>query len=173
MAKARVPASGDGLIATVVGDPKSPRRARILRGFLAESSRDRSERLYLDLAFQSYVDISSGDIYAKKTVALQGSPVDVTFVWVSQDAELKGTLGVGGLGFPSITEFNCPVQTIHTDCPTTTFNVPGCGTTESGCQTEFGCGGNTEVGCGETEIGCGTTEDCVRGFSRGRRRRYW
>jgi hypothetical protein len=166
----------DPIVESVVGDPAQPRRSRLLRGYSGTSARKGYERLYFDIVFRSFVDINEGDIFQTKSVAVAGSPLDLHYYWVAADADLKWHLVGRQAGF--ITEMGCPPQTIHTDCPTPTFNVPGCGgpTEGSFCgETHVGCG-ETELGCGETELGCGETElgcdfrPSMRSV-RGRRRR--
>jgi hypothetical protein len=162
---------GNSFIEEVVGDPKSPRRTIVIKGYESASSRSDSTRLYLDLAFRSFVDVPASDVYGRRVQSLAGSPLDVTFLWVSELSDVKWMVQGGtrtALGAsPALTEFGCPPQTIHTDCPTPTFNTAGCHNTELGC-------GQTDFGCGETELGCGGDSDfCDLRRGRRRQRRYW
>jgi hypothetical protein len=153
------------MIASIVGDPKSPRALRTVRGYVGDSWRAGHLRVYFDLAFQAYVDIPQADVVQSKSLGDAG-PLEATFLWVNLEADIHYSPNIAG-PFPGpITELSCPPQTIHSDCPTPTFNTAGCGFTEGSC------GSPTQDGCGATEFGCDVTEDCLAGRRRARRR-YW
>jgi hypothetical protein len=178
------------IVGEVVKDPAKPRESKLLTGYAGESSREGYVRLYVDLHFCNFVDVKVEDIFSSKTVTRPNGPLDIVYVWIAPDADLKWTIRQRLDRTPFLTEFGCAPNTTHQDgCPTTTFNTPGCGGTTDGP----GCGGFTEnlgcnnftegsgcpgftEDCGQTE-GCGFTEDCTssshRSRSRGRYRRIW
>jgi hypothetical protein len=114
----------DPLVDRVVGDPQSPRSNLLLRGFVGTSSKEGFVRLYLDAQFKRRVEIPQETIFAAKAIVNAASPLELTYIWASADAELEWHLSAGKRWITTITEAGCPPQTIHTDCPTPSFNLP-------------------------------------------------
>lgn len=78
----------DPLVAALVPDASSgPPDATVLHGYLGESTRPGTCRLYLDATLASYVEVSESDILHHKQVPDDGG----TMLWVPKSLELKVT----------------------------------------------------------------------------------
>ena len=114
----------DPLVDQVVGDPNSPRRSRLLQGFLGGSATEGYVRLYLDPQFSSWVEIPKSSMLATKSMESREMPIDRTFIWASVDAELKWHSRSRSATAPPPTQVECPPFTTYPDCPTITYGVP-------------------------------------------------
>jgi hypothetical protein len=111
----------DPLVDQIVGDPNSPRRSRLLQGFVGDSATDGYTRLYLDPQFSWWVEIPKSSILATKTAESRGTPIETTFAWVSIDAELKWHPRSRSTTAPSPTQVDCPPITEFPVCPGITY----------------------------------------------------
>ena len=76
------------IVGKIVKDPKSPPNALCLRGFVGDSSEDKSIRLYFDPNFSDYVDVPQTAILHSEPVPEAWSPFGAMYVWIERDAEL-------------------------------------------------------------------------------------
>ncbi|MGI9417105.1 MAG: hypothetical protein ACR2RA_04625 [Geminicoccaceae bacterium] len=76
------------IVGKIVKDPKSPPNALCLRGFVGDSSEDKSIRLYFDPNFSDYVDVPEAAILHSEPVPEAWSPFGAMYLWIERDAEL-------------------------------------------------------------------------------------
>src|SRR3974390_251597 len=104
------------LVDTVVGDPKSPRRSMLLRGYVGSSSSEDLVRVYFDVRFSSYAEVNKKDILAAETLETPGTPLRTTYIWLAQGSEIKWPARSPRTSLPAWpTEF-CPIASYNVPC---------------------------------------------------------
>ena len=76
------------IVGKIVKDPKSPPNALCLRGFVGDSSEEKSIRLYFNPDFSDYVDVPEDAVLHSEPVPEAWSPFGAMYVWIERDAEL-------------------------------------------------------------------------------------
>lgn len=77
------------IVKKLVRTPNNVPNSKLLTGYMGKSDKEDNIRLYLNLEFNSYVDIPQKKILLHKDVPEETIPLGAVYVWIPKDLDLE------------------------------------------------------------------------------------